>query len=168
MGENLLMKIKVKSSELQSNDDIWNAILSVYGEYDFPTKDEKLNDFFILFNFFCEIESGGHECLFNWFSKDIEEMGIQTYLNRLTKMLRKVGAPEYAKIEMNYLEELWRLFLAVESSGSEESHSEYLVAEFYMLIEKADGEYRNLGDKLSERLSIYATAIYTEVLEIVE
>lgn len=45
MGENLLMKIKVKRSELQSNDDIWNAILSVYGEYDFPTKDEKLNDF---------------------------------------------------------------------------------------------------------------------------
>lgn len=95
-------------------------------------------------------------------------MGIQTYLNRLTKMLRKVGAPEYAKIEMNYLEELWRLFLAVESSGSEESYYEYLEAEFYMLIEKADGEYRNLGDKLSERLSIYATAIYTEMLEIVE
>lgn len=37
-----------------------------------------------------------------------------------------------------------------------------------MFIEKADGEYRNLGDKLSERLSIYATAIYTEMLEIVE
>lgn len=32
MGENLLMKIKVKRSELQSNDDIWNASerLSIY------------------------------------------------------------------------------------------------------------------------------------------
>ncbi len=36
--------------------------------------------------------------------KDIEEMGIQTYLNRLTKMLRKVGLLNMQKLKKNYLE----------------------------------------------------------------
>ena len=162
------MKIKVKHSELQTNNDIWNAVLTAYGEYDFPTDDEEMNDFFILFNYYCEMESGGHESLFNWFSKDIEEMGSQIYLNRLTVMLRKVGAPEYATIEEKSLEELWRLFLAVENSGNEELDFESVVSEFYMLLEKLDGEYRNLGDKLSDRLSSFATVIYTKIIEIVE
>lgn len=153
---------------MQTNDEIWNAVLSAYSEYVFPTDDVKMNDFFILFNYFCELESGGHESLFNWFSEHIEEMGIQTYLNRLTKMLEKVEAHEYAEIEKNYMEELWRLFLSVENSGTEEPHYESLEAEFYMTIEKADSEYRSLGDKLSERLSSYATVIYTEIIEIVE
>lgn len=162
------MKIEVKRSELQTNNDIWNAVLSAYGEYDFPTNDEKMNDFFVLFNYYCESESGGHESLFNWFSKDIEEMGIQTYLHKLTEMLEKVGASNYAAIEKNYLKKLWQLFLAVESTSPEELHYESLEDEYNMLIEKADGEYRNLGEELSEKLSIYATIIYPEIIEIVE
>ncbi|MFJ7828510.1 hypothetical protein [Psychrobacillus sp. NPDC096623] len=59
------------------------------------TDDEKRNNFLILFNYFCELESGGHD----WFSEHIEEMGIQTYLNRLTIMLEKVEVHEYAEIE---------------------------------------------------------------------
>ena len=163
-----MMKIKVNRCELQTNNDIWNAVLSAYGEYDFPTDDEKINDFFILINYFCELESGGHESLFNWFSKHIAEMGIQTYLKRLTKMLEKVDAHEYAEIEKNYIEELWRLFLDLENSGSEEAHYESLEAKFCILIEKADSEYRNLGEELNERLSSYATVIYTEIIEIVD
>lgn len=58
---------------MQTNDDIWKAVLLAYGEYIFMTDDEKRNDFLILFNYFCELESGGHD----WFSEHIEEMGIQ-------------------------------------------------------------------------------------------
>ncbi|WP_419957418.1 hypothetical protein [Psychrobacillus psychrotolerans] len=163
-----MVKIKMKRSELQTDNDIWNAVLSVYGKYTFPTNDEKMDDFFILFNYYCEMESGGHECLFNWFSKDIEKMGIQIYLNRLMKMLQKVDAHDYAKLEKNYLVELWTLFLTVENSGNDELDFESVVADFYNLLEKADGEYRNLGDKLSDRLSSYATDIYTEIIEIME
>ena len=75
-----MMIIKVNRSELQTNNDIWNAVLSAYGEYDFPTDDEKINDFFILFNYFCELESGGHESLFNWFSKHIAGNGYSNVL----------------------------------------------------------------------------------------
>ncbi|MEK3981736.1 hypothetical protein MKY37_22275 [Psychrobacillus sp. FSL K6-2836] len=162
------MKIKLKRSELQTNNDIWNAVLAAYGQYDFPTEDEKMNDFFILFNYYCELESGGHESLFNWFSEHIEKMGIQTYSIRLSKVLEKVGANEYAEIEKRYIEQLWKLFLAVEKSRIEDPHYESLVAEFCNHIEQADSEYSKLGENLSERLSQYANAIYTEVIEIVE
>ena len=114
------------------------------------------------------MESGGLECLFNWFSNDIEEMGVQIYLNRLMKILQKMDAHEYAELEKNNLKELWTLFLAVENSGHDELDFESVVAEFYNLLEKADGEYRKLGDKLSDRLSSYATDIYTEIIEIME
>lgn len=53
--------------------------------------------------------------------------------------LEKVEAHEYAEIENNYIEEIWRLFLAVENSKS-----------------------------VSERLSNYATVTYTEIIEIVK
>ncbi|MDI2588569.1 hypothetical protein OR571_15985 [Psychrobacillus sp. NEAU-3TGS] len=162
------MKMKVNRNELQTNVDIWNAVLLAYGEFVFPTDNVRTNDFILLFNYYCELESGGHESLFNWFSEHMKEMGIQTYLNKLTKMLEKVGAHKYAELEKKYLEELWRLFLVVENSRSEEPHYESLEEEFYILIEKADREYRSLGEELSERLGEYATEMYTEIIEIVE
>lgn len=37
--------MKIKRSEILTNDDIWNAILAAYGNYSFPTENEKMNDF---------------------------------------------------------------------------------------------------------------------------
>ena len=163
-----MVKIKMKRSELKTDNDIWNVVLSAYGKYDFPTNDEKMDDFFILFNYYCEVESGGHECLFNWFSKDIEKMGIQIYLNRLMKMLQKVDAHDYAKLEKNYLVELWTLFLAVENSGNDELKFDSVVADFYNLLEKAEAPLPETPNGLADRLSSYATDIYTEIIEIME
>ena len=157
------MKLKVNRSELQTNDDIWNAVLSAYGEYVFPTEDEEINDFIILFNYFCELESGGHESLFNWFSEQIEEMGIQAYVSRLTGLLEQVGAHKYAEVEKRYMEKLWSLFLAVENNTNEG-----IEEEFYLLIEKADSEYISLGGELSQLLESYAVETYTEIINIVE
>ena len=163
------MKLQVNKSELQTNDDIWNAVLAAYVEYVsvFPTEDEKINDFIILFNYYCELESGGHESLLNWFSEHIEAMGIQTYLHRLTNILEKIGASNYAVIEKNYLEELWRAFLSLETS-SEDPIFKSLEVEFYDLIEKADAAYFNLDQELSELLSDYATKYHEVIMEIVE
>lgn len=80
------LREKANRSELQTNDDIWKAVLSANGEYIFMTDDEKRKNFLILFNYFCELESGGQD----WFLEHVEEMGIQTYLNGLTIMLEKV------------------------------------------------------------------------------
>ncbi|MEG0260121.1 MAG: hypothetical protein RR651_09625 [Lysinibacillus sp.] len=162
------MKTKVSSKALLSEDDIWNAMLSAYGQYNFPTDNEKANDVFIVFNYFCELESGGHESLFNWLSEHIEKMGITTYLNTLTKILGQIGADHYAKIEMTYGKKLWEAYIALENSNIKEPDYLNLEADFYKLIEKADGEYRKLGEELGELLQKYAVTIYTEIIEVVE
>jgi len=84
------------------------------------------------------------------------------------KMISDKTITSLAEIEKRYIEQLWKLFLAVEKSRIEDPHYESLVAEFCNHIEQADSEYRKLGEELSERLSQYANAIYTEVIEIVE
>lgn len=162
------MKIKVNRKDLLTKDDIWNAVLTAYGEYSFPTKNEKSNEVFIVFNYFCELESGGHESLFNWFSEHIEEMGITTYLNRLTNILEKIGAYDYVKIEKTYGEELWKSFIALENSSFGKLDYFNLEANFYNLIENADEEYRLLGEELGELLRNYSADIYLEMIEVVE
>ena len=160
--------MKVSRSELQTNDDIWNAVLSVaYVNYPFPTEDEKKNDIFILFSYYSEMESGGHEALLNWLSETMQEMGIQKYVSRLTKMLEQIGAKQYAEIEKAYLEEILKRYLTLENSGFEDPDFEKLEAEYLTVVERADEEYRNLDEQINECLYNYAMNRHEEILEIV-
>ena len=160
--------MKVNRSELQTNDDIWNAVLSAaYGNYAFPTENKKKDDIFILFSYFCEMESGGHEALLNWLSETMQGLGIQKYVSRLTKMLELIGAGDYAKIEKVYLEEMLKRYLTIENSDFDDPDFEKLEAEYLFVIERADEEYRNLEEQINERLYNYAVNIHEEVLEIV-
>ncbi|WP_078546792.1 hypothetical protein [Litchfieldia alkalitelluris] len=155
------MKIKVNRKDLLTNDDIWNAVLTAYGEYHFPTENDVVNEVFIVFSYFCELESGGHESLLNWLSWHIEDVGITSYLNNLTGILEKIDAHDYADIEKKYGEELWRLFKALENQEIAED-------DFYNVIEKADKEYIKLNEKLGELLQSYSVSIYTELIEVIE
>lgn len=158
--------MKIKRSEILTNDDIWNAVLAAYGNYSFPTENEKMNDFYILFNYFCEMESGGHESLLNWFSQPIQQMGTHEYLRRLAIMLEQIGANDYAEIEKAYLKEMVNIFEVIESRGFEGPNYESLEADFIKIIEKADKEYRNLDEQINAQIYKYALIIYKEVLEL--
>ncbi|WP_225229725.1 hypothetical protein [Sporosarcina quadrami] len=59
------MKPKMTRKDLLDNDNIWNAIISVISEGDLSTKDTVLNEAFIVFQYYSELESGGHETLLN-------------------------------------------------------------------------------------------------------
>ncbi|MFJ8261948.1 hypothetical protein ACIQ4I_08340 [Rummeliibacillus sp. NPDC094406] len=155
------MKHKIKKTELLTNNDIWNKVIEVIGEYDFPTENEIINEVFIVFNYYSELESGGHESLFNWFSWHIEEVGITNYLKELTAILEKIDAYDYSKIENEFGNELWRLFKAIENDEIEEE-------EFYSVVEKADNEYEKLNGKLGDLLETYFVNVYTELIEVVE
>ncbi|MER2261474.1 MAG: hypothetical protein ABS934_05615 [Psychrobacillus sp.] len=158
--------MKVSRSELQTNDDIWNAVLSVaYVNYPFPTEDEKKNDIFILFSYYSEMESGGHEALLNWLSETMQEMGIPKYVSRLTKMLKLIGAYDYAVIENSHLEEILNRYVAIENSGLEDPDFEKLEAEYLTVVERADKEYRNLDEQINECIYNYAVIIHEELLE---
>lgn len=155
------MKPKMKRKSLLNKTDIWNAVTTVLSEYDLSTEDKNLNEAFIVFQYYSELESGGHESLFTWFEWYIEEVGIDNYLNELIGILEKIGAHDYAIIEKKYGQEMWRLYVALENDEIEED-------EFYDVIEKANDEYHKLNQKLEELLETYFVTIHTDLIEVVE
>ena len=155
------MKPKMKRRELMNNDDIWNAVITVISEYNFPTENKISNEAFSVFQYYSELESGGHESLFTWFSEHIEEVGITNYLKELIDILNKIGAHDYAIIEKKYGEKMWRKLVALENGEIEEN-------EFYTVIEKANDEYDKLNGKLEGLLETYFVSIHTDLIEVVE
>ena len=155
------MKPKMKRKDLMSQTDISNAVTDVLSKYDLSSEDNILNKAFIVYQYYCELESGGHESLFRWFGQYIKEMGIDNYLNKLIGTLEEIGAHNYALIEKKYCKEMWNLYIALEN---DEIHED----EFYNVIEKATDEYYKLNDELRELLETYFVTIYTDLIEVVE
>ncbi|KMJ57132.1 hypothetical protein AB685_17095 [Bacillus sp. LL01] len=155
------MDKKVKNTELTTNEDIWNAMVSLMSEYDFPTDNETANQAFMVYHYYSELESAGHEGLFNWCSSYIEELGAARYFEELVRALREINATDYALIEEKYGVQLWKLYQALESGEAPEE-------EFYNIIEKADNEYWQLDGKLGNMLETYFVGIYKEFIEVVD
>lgn len=155
------MKAKLKRKDLLDNNDIWNAVIDVLSEYELSNEERNFNDAYIVYHYYSEMESGGHESLFNWFQWYIEKVGIDKYLNELIGILEKIGAHDYANIEKKYGHEMWRLFLDLEEAKVDED-------EFYHVIEKANGEYNILNGKLEKDLEAYFVKIHTDLIEVVE
>lgn len=158
-GEN--MKPAMKRSELQNKVAIWNAAISAISEIDFPVGDPIADDAFIVFQYYSENESGGHEILLNWCAYIIEERGIDAYLEQLLAILKKIGAEEYAAIEQRYLKEIWLLYKEMEQDEQKEDA-------FLQLIQKADEAYQALGKQLENRMEAYFLGIYEELIEVIE
>ncbi|AXI00856.1 hypothetical protein DV702_14765 [Sporosarcina sp. PTS2304] len=155
------MKPKMNRRDLLDNDNIWNTIITVISECDLSTKDTVLNEAFIVFQYYSELESGGHETLLNWIESYIDEISIDIYLNKLIPTLEKIGAQDYAMIEKRYGQELWRLYVALENDEIEED-------EFYNVIKKADDEYHKLNGILENLLKAYFVSIHTDLIDVVE
>ena len=155
------VKPKMKRKDLMSKSDIWNAVNTVLSEYDLSSEDKKLNEAFIVHQYYSNLESGGHESLFTWFGQYIKEMGIDNYLDKLIGTLEEIGAHNYARFEKKYCHKMWRLYVALENDEIEED-------EFYKVIEKANDEYFKLNGELEELLEIYFVTIHTDLIEVVE
>ncbi|MFS0865451.1 hypothetical protein [Fredinandcohnia sp. 179-A 10B2 NHS] len=155
------MKTQIKSSQLQTNDDIWNAVIHAICECDFPTENELINDAYLVFQFYSELESGGFEALFNWWSEYIQEVGIHTYVQSVTSVLEKIGAYETAVIFKKYGEDMWSKFVTLETDEIDEE-------QFYEVIEKANSEYYALNDQLQQMLESYFVRIHTKIIEIID
>ncbi|MFC4025544.1 hypothetical protein ACFOUV_17325 [Oceanobacillus longus] len=155
------MKPKMKRTGLMNNDDIWNAVIQVICTYDFPTENKTTNENFIVFQYFAELESGGHEMLLTWFSDYIKEVGINHYMKELISILEEIGAHDYALIEKKYIEQLWQLYLTLENDENKEN-------EFYSIIERADSAYHKLNGKIGHLLESYFVKIHTDLIEVIE
>jgi len=139
-------------------DGIWNAVITILAESDLSTENKSLKEAFIVFQYYSELESGGHESLFTWFESYIEEVGIDNYLKELIDILERIGAHEYATIEKKYGQEMWKLYVALGNGEIEED-------ELYGVIEKADDEYYKLKQNLEGLLEVYFITIYEEIVD---
>src|SRR5699024_5823470 len=110
-----IMRPKMKRENLLNKDDIWNAVTSVLSEHDLSTENNKTDETFLAFQYYSEMESGGHESLLNSLEWYIEEIGIDHYLKNLIGVLEKIEAYDYAAIVKNDCEELWTLYIALEN-----------------------------------------------------
>ncbi|MGE7931588.1 DMP19 family protein [Viridibacillus arvi] len=161
------MKPKMKQTDLSNHIDIWDAVINVLSG-DFPEDDETYNEAFIVYNYYSEMESGGHESLFNWGWEDIQAQGISKYITDLTSNLEKIGAHKYGRIMSAYGEEMWRLFLILEHEEMDEDAFTELEQEFYTVINKPNDEYFNLSNQLEKLLESYFVKIHTDLFEVVE
>lgn len=162
MDGGIIVKLKIMNSkDLITKEDIWNAVTDIMVEYNFPTENKIANDTYLVYHYYSELESGGHESLLNWGKWDIEKVGIVNYVNDLTSTLESIGANDYATIEKKYGEELWRLFISLENGEVEED-------DFYNVIKKADSDYYNLNEELRRLLQIHFENIYTDLIDIEE
>ena len=139
----IVVKPKIKRKDLMSRTDISNAVMDVLSKSSLSSEDTTLNKAFIVYHYYYELESGGHEGLFRWFGQEIREIGIDNYLNELIGVLEEIGAHNYARIEKKYCKELWNLYIALENDGIHED-------KFYNVIGKANEEYYKLNDELRE------------------
>ena len=155
------MKPKMKRKDLISKTDISNAVMNFLSSYDLSSEDTTLNKAFIVYLYYSELESGGHETLFRWFGHHIKAMGIDDYLNKLIGTLEEIDAHNYALIEKKYCKELWNLYIALENEEIPEG-------KFYNILEKATDEYYKLNDDLRDLLEAYFVTIYTDLIEVVE
>jgi len=144
-----------------NHEDIWNAVIEEICKYDFPTENKTTNEAFLVFQYYSELESGGHEMLFTWFSDYINEVGINYYKKELILILEKIGAHDYAVNVNKYMEQLWQLYVALE-------HDENIENDFYRLIERADDKYYELNGKLEHLLERYFVTIHTDLIEVIE
>ena len=143
---------------MKSTDEIWNEVINSISNIDFPTENKAKNEAYLVFQYYSELESGGHEALLNWWHEYILEVGITRYITELTHSFEKIGAQDYAIILKKHGEDMWRNFIALENGEIDE-------APFYQVIEKADQEYYNLEDKLQLLLESYFISIHTDLVE---
>ncbi|MEH7224600.1 hypothetical protein V7112_12395 [Bacillus sp. JJ1566] len=143
---------------MKSNDEIWNEVIHSISKIDFPSDNQTLNEAYLAFQYYSELESGGHEAWLNWWHEYIEEVGIATYIKELTHIFEKIGAQEYAIILQKYGAEMWQTFVALENGEINEDL-------FYQVIEKADQEYYNLEDKLQQLLESYFVNNHTDFIK---
>jgi hypothetical protein len=155
------LKYKLNKSKILKADDTWNAVVDLMGEYKFPTENQVANKVYIVFDYYSELESGGHEKLFDWSSWYIDEIGVNNYFRELTSILEDINAHDYSLIEQEYGEKLWNLYKALENDEIAEE-------DFCNVLEQADNEYLKLGSKLGDLLEVYFMKIFTEIFELVE
>ncbi|WP_332647078.1 hypothetical protein [Lysinibacillus sp. 54212] len=115
----------------KSKEDIWNAIVERISDIDYPSQHPVKNRAYILFQYYSQMESGGHEDVLNWL---FNEKNIDKPLNVILNTLVEAKAICYMDIIDKYGQEMVSLYELLErNQGCEEA--------FYQVVREADEAY---------------------------
>lgn len=152
------IKRKMKKSTLQQEGAVFNTITDLLVANRYPTDNALVNEANLMYQYYCELESGGHESLLNWQAEEILAEGIEHYLEVLTTALKKIGATDYAAILETYGIRLWMYHKAVETGAMDEEP-------FYEIVQQANKEYYALNDAIRKLIEQHFNDIHTEFIE---
>lgn len=144
---------------MRINDtEVWNTVSDFLLDSSFPNENERINKGILLHSYYNEIESGGHEGFLRWCSDYIQQVGSSDYFNQLINGLNEISAHPYAELENNYIRKLWSLYLALEKQEITEDT-------FCEVVREADKIYYQLNDDIRDKLVIYYTTLYKDIIE---
>lgn len=122
--------------KFKSKEDIWNAIVEKISDIDYPTHHPLINHAYILFQYYSQMESGGHEDVLNWL---INQKKVDQPLEALRNTFLEASATSYAAIIEKYGPKMVEHFQMLEQN---QPHEE----DFYQEVKRADVAYWNLND----------------------
>lgn len=155
------MKIPIAKAKLAQPDLIWQELTEVIIHHQYPSEHALLDQMSIVYLYYSEMESGGHEAVFNWQYEQIVAYGFNMYYDVLTSTLKQIGAADYAAIVEKYLPSLWDTYNALEQNDQ-------LADAFYVQVEIADKAYNQLHDAIRPILEKTAIKVYLDVFEPIE
>ena len=144
-----------------TNVNAWDIVSTIAIEHSFPLQQPLLNETSIVFQYYSEMESGGHESLLRWQYDQMQAMGFMQYKETLLRVLRAIGADEYAAVEDTHLTRCFELYEALEANRLAEDV-------FYEAINAADAAYIACEDRLRDQLQHYAELNYEALRQVVE
>lgn len=125
-----MVQVKFKSRE-----EIWNAIVEKISDIDYPTKYPVTNHAYIMFQYYSQMESGGHEDVLNWL---FNEKKIDHPLAVLINSINEAQAKSYTAYLEVKGQEMWELFQLLKR-GEEQEEA------FSLMVQQADEAYWNIN-----------------------
>lgn len=142
---------------MQSNDRTWDKVVELFSERAEGSGNKDMNEAFLIYHYYSDVEQGGHENFFTHFSEYIDLIGIEPFTKELTSALQKAGAKEYSDVFSRFGPEAYFMFLGLEDVYAND-------AEAGNALEKADDAYNRLNGGLKGKLEDYFKENYSNIV----
>ncbi|GAF11557.1 hypothetical protein JCM19046_1917 [Bacillus sp. JCM 19046] len=127
--------------------DKWNEMVERLSELELPVEKPRLQQTLLVYHYYSEMESGGHESVCNWLESYIKETGIDFFVAELSLALEQMSATHYAKLIQFYFMPIWQAYEALEKDETVEDA-------FIEVVETADERYHQIGT-LAQLLEVH-------------
>ena len=151
----------ISKKDALTREGRYNVVADFIVSHTYPSENKMLDDSWLIFNYYNELASGGHEGYLTWTAGPICETDIRSFYDALIHTLQEIGATELADLERTYGILLWEKYHALENGEIEED-------EFYDIVQIADQAYLNYEEMFINKMWIYAEKLFPNLFTVVD